>query len=300
MKIIIAGASGFVGKRLTSHLSKTHSIQTVGRGDGSHITWDPQVETENKELNEAISKADVVINLCGAGIADKKWTDEYKKILTESRVSTNNLLAKSIKAAKNQPKLFISASGTPYKHNSGGSSEDSELADGFLANLVRKWEESAMQVQSKNTRVVCVRTGVVLDESGGFLKKISLPFKLGLGGKIGSGNQVIPWISLEDLVNIYAFIIENDVEGCINAAAPTMTLNEKFTKSYGRHVNRPTILPTPVFALKLIYGEELVWELMLKNNHVVPKKLLELGYIFHHNSIDKFFKKDKTAYSNNK
>lgn len=300
MKIIIAGASGFIGTHLVESLKGNNEIVTVGRDKTSDIIWNLNESGPSQHLVDAVSGSNAIINLCGAGIGEKKWTDDYKKVLTSSRIVTTELLVEAIRQAKDKPEVFVCASGTPYKSHSGGSSEDEPLDDSFLAKLVEQWEATAQKASNLGVRVVNIRTGVVLNESGGFLKQIALPFKLCLGGKVGSGHQIFPWISMKDLVNIYDLAITDDhLNGPVNAVSPTMTTNLKFTKSYGRYLNRPTFLPTPVFLLKLIYGEELVNELMLKNNHVVPKKLLDLKFEFSYNSIDKYFKKDKTTDSDN-
>lgn len=281
MKIIIAGASGFIGQSLVKELSKDNEVITVGRGSSSNIVWDPYSQQTNEELLNAVKTADVVINLCGESIAENKWTSLQKQRILDSRIKTGEYLAKHIKLADKKLSLYITSSGISYAYTGTPCGEEAVLDDSFLGEVVNQWEDILVDLKPYCERVVAVRTGVVLDFSGGMLKKLILPFKMGLGGKIGSGQQRMSWIALEDLVGIYKYIIENEnINEVINAVAPEIVTNEQFTKCLGKHFKRPTFLPTPIVALELIYGKELVKELLLKDQQIDCKKLKSVGYKF--------------------
>lgn len=276
MKIAITGVSGFVGTRLKNHfVSKGYQVVDIRRGDLSNID----------SLKSKIDGCDMVINLAGASII-ARWSDEYKKILRSSRLDTTKLLVEAINVSDKKPKLFISTSAVGIFSNSGNYDEEHYIySSDFLGKLCQDWEEMALKAQSDNTRVAIFRFGIVLGRDGGALQKMLTPFKLGLGGTIGNGAQAFSFIHIDDLVNAYDFVIENEnLSGAFNLTAPEPTTNYGLTKSLGFHLNRPTILPVPEFVLKLIFGEGA--KVLTDGQSVRPKRLLDSGFKFKYNNIN--------------
>ena len=296
MKILMTGATGFVGKKLTAKLiSMGHDIHVLTRDKqkaksifpDSHVTafeWKNNLELPPKE---AITGINGVINLMGENIAAKRWSDEQKKILKESRVDATQNLVKLIEQNLNSPlDFFISASAIGiYPVNTTKTlNEESSLGHHFLAKLCKQWEEATRGL-TKTKRKVIVRTGVVLDKTDGALKKMLPPFQLGLGGPIGSGNQMMSWIELDDLVNIYVNAATNtNYSGIFNGVAPTPVDNFEFTKALGHALHRPTIFPVPTLPLKLAFGE--MASVILDSQAVVSKHLPEVGFQFQYENID--------------
>jgi uncharacterized protein (TIGR01777 family) len=285
LKILIAGSSGLVGSQLVPFLTLAgHEVvkltRASGKTDEHSVVWRP----EQSQLDPRICEGyDVIINLCGAGIADKRWTDERKKEIIDSRVLPTKLLANVISRLKNPPKVFINASATGYYGNRGDENitEESAPGAGFLAKVCREWEDAASALKnSSTTRVVFLRTGVVLTPAGGALGKMLPPFYAGLGGVIGSGEQFISWIGIDDLIGIIQEAIINDrLSGPINGVAPNPVNNKDFTNVLGNVINRPTVLNLPKIATKLVFGE-MGEEMLLSGAKVLPKKVEEVGYPF--------------------
>lgn len=306
MLILVTGATGFVGKSLIEKLlSMGHGIHLLTRDPLKAKAIFPQKEViafkwkNNLELPplESIKDINGVINLMGENIAAKRWSDDQKIILKESRVDSTKNLVKLIEKNIDLPlEFFISASAVGiYPVNTPEIlTEDSKLGSNFLAELCKQWEDATIGI-TKTKRKVIIRTGVVFEKNGGALKKMLLPFQLGLGGPIGDGQQMMSWIELSDLVNIYiACATDNNYSGVYNGVAPFPVNNLDFTKALGSALHRPTILPLPKFILKQAFGE--MASVILDSQVVVPKRLQEIGFHFQYETVDKalnaIFKKE--------
>ncbi len=258
MKVAITGASGFVAK----HLVKVFS-------DYVQINRDDTKE----QILQKLKNVDVVINLAGAPII-KRWNEEYKKLLHVSRIQTTKTLVSAIN--ESDVKHFISTSAVGVYKNGVASDETSrELGDDFLASLVKDWEAEAKKCNKKTT---ILRFGVIMGSDGGALAQMLLPFKLGVGGIIGSGEMMTSWIAIDDLMRIYTFVIEKGLEGVFNATSPKPVSNYTFTKALGSVLHRPTLIPVPEFALKLLFGEGA--SVLTDSKEVYPKALIEAGFEF--------------------
>ena len=262
--LAITGANGFVGK----HLQDTFSYVVVLHRDDSVAT-----------LLDKLKGVDVVINLAGAPIV-KRWSESYKKVLFESRVGTTRKLVEAVN--QSEVKYFISTSAIGiYPNNKACDEYTTEYADDFLAKLCKDWEGEALKC-TKPTAIV--RFGVVLGKDGGALKKMLLPFRLGLGGVIGDGKMMTSWIHISDLLKMYQFLIAHKLEGVYNAVSPHPVTNSTFTKALGKTLNRPTLMSLPIFILKAMYGEASC--VLTDSKEVYPKKIEALGFSFEYDTID--------------
>ena len=296
MKILITGATGFVGKKLTAKLlamgpeihiltrDKQKAESIFPKGSITAFEWKNNLELPPLS---AISGINGVINLMGENIAAKRWTDEQKKILKESRVDSTQILVKRLEENLSNPlDFFISASAIGIYPVNGQKvlTEESHLGQTYLAELCKMWEEATNGL-TKVKRKIIIRTGVVLEKSDGALKKMLPPFQLGLGGPIGDGNQMMSWIELDDLVNLYvSAVTDSKYIGIYNGVAPTPVNNFDFTKALGHALHRPTILPVPVLPLKLAFGE--MASVILDSQSVISKRLPEVGFNFQYKTID--------------
>jgi len=296
MKILITGATGFVGKELTDKLlANGHEIIVLTRNkqkaeslfSGKKIsayTW-----TNNLEMPpaEALQGIQGVINLMGENIGAHRWSNDQKIKLKQSRVDSTKNLVKQIEQTLNSPlEFFIQASavGIYPTNNHKVLNEDSHAGFGYLADLCKEWEE-AINALTKTKRKTIIRTGVVLEKTDGALKKMLPPFQLGLGGPIGDGDQMMSWIHLQDLVEIYAQAVSDEkYSGIINAVAPAPVNNFDFTKALGQALHRPTLFPVPTLPLKLAFGE--MSSIILDSQAVVSKRLDELNFHFKYPSVD--------------
>ena len=270
-KIAMSGASGFVGSHLTGafHAEK-YEVLPLGRKD---FTLPPEV------LAERIDGADIIINLAGAPIIEK-WTEAYKKVMYESRVDVTRKLVHACSIANQKPKLFVSTSAVGYYAAEGTHTEEHYVkANDFLGNLAHEWEQEALKAGGLGIRTVIFRFGVVLGKDGGALKKMLLPFKLGMGGTIGNGKQPFSWVHIKDLIRAYQTVIENSAyEGIYNLTAANPTTNKGFTQALGKALCRPTFFPVPKFVLRLKFGEGS--QILTKGQNVLPKKLMDSGFTF--------------------
>lgn len=295
MKILITGATGFVGKNLTDQLVREgHEIHVLTRDIHKAKAYFPQSSvsafqwTNNLELPpaEAVQGINGVINLMGESIAAKRWSDDQKRILKESRVDSTKNLIKQIENVLNSPlDFFVSASAVGiYPVNLPKVlDEDSKTGHTYLAELCKMWE-AATDGLTKCKRIVIIRTGVVLEKDGGALAKMLPPFKLGLGGPIGDGNQMMSWIHRDDLVSIYVkAATDNTYTGVINGVTHAPVNNFDFTKALGAALHRPTLIPVPTLPLKLAFGE--MSTVILDSQAVVSKRLPELGYQYKYETI---------------
>lgn len=290
MKILISGPSGLVGTTLIPTLiAKNHEVFKLVRKtpkSADEIQWD--AEKGFSEIEQAkLEGFDAVIHLAGDNIASENWSPEKKKIMVESRVLGTRLLVDALKKCQKPPKIFISASAEGfYGRNTGDSilTEDSPKGEDFLGNLCAKWEAEAQKAESF-ARVVRLRISVVLAKGGGAIEKMLTPFKLGVGGALGSGKQWFPWIAIDDLIEVIHFVLENEISGAINTTSSNPVTNYEFTKTLGKVLHRPTIFAVPEFAIKLMFGE-MGENLLLKGCRVVPKRLEELGYKFKFENLE--------------
>lgn len=268
MKIAITGASGFVGKALQKTFPDTISIQR---------------EDDEAAILEKLKGVDVVINLAGAPII-KRWSDPYKKVLRESRIHTTDRLVSAID--QSDVKHFISTSAIGIYPSDVRCDESCDAyADDFLGSLAEEWEEEAHKC-SKPTAVL--RFGVILGKDGGALEQMITPFRLGVGGIIGDGKMMTSWIHMDDLIGIYKHLMEKRLTGVFNATSPHPVTNYTFTKALGKALRRPTILPIPEFALRIMYGEAA--SVLTESKEVYPKKILDEGYRFLYTDIEKALK----------
>jgi uncharacterized protein (TIGR01777 family) len=273
--IAISGASGFVGTHLTNFFkSFGYEVSKISREELANSSL----------LSQKFEQTDIVINLSGANIIHR-WNDEYKKELYHSRIDTTQKIVTAIQNASNKPKVLISTSAVGiYSNKQINSEEDCDYGKNFLARLCKTWEDEALKAKN-DTRVVIFRFGIVLGKNGGALQSMLLPFKLGLGGTIGNGNQYFSFVHIEDLKNAFKFVIEQEtLSGAFNLGAPQPTTNKGLTKALGKTLNRPTLLPVPEFVLKLIYGEGS--SVLTDGQSMIPQRLEENGFKFQFKTIE--------------
>ena len=292
-KIAISGSSGLIGKELESQLKANgHDILRLVRRKSdkpNDIFWDP---TGAESSDEQLEGLDAIIHLAGEPIANGRWTKKLKKKILSSRVDGTKSLVEAISRLKSPPAAFLSASAIGFYGAQCGEEiidETGSKGGGFLADVCEAWEEASRSKKLEHTRLVNLRIGVVLDKDGGALGKMLLPFKMGVGGTLGSGSQWMSWISLKDVTRAIIYALEsNDISGPINLVSPNPVKNKKFTKALGKALKRPTILPAPEFAMKMAFGE-MGTETILSDQRIVPNQLLQHGFEFEHPKIDDAF-----------
>ena len=291
MKILIAGSRGLVGTELVSFLKhQGHEVFKLSRSKKENetdvITWDP----ETGYLNEAdLDGFDAVVNLAGENIANGRWTEKQKEKIKNSRINSTTLLAKALTKVKNPPRVFVCASAIGFYGDRPDEvlNENSVPVRGdFLSETCVKWEEACSPALEAGVRIVNTRFGIILSPKGGAMAKLLLPFQLGLGGQIGNGEQVMSWISLDDVIYALNFVIQNEsISGPVNFTAPNPVTNLEFTKTLGKVLQRPTIFPVPGFGIKLILGE-MADALLLSSQKVKPAKLESAGYEFAYKNLE--------------
>jgi uncharacterized protein (TIGR01777 family) len=288
MKILVSGGTGLVGRALVNALVKEKNEVVLLTRSASvstpKILWDPQREQVDASRLEGF---DAVVHLAGENIASHRWTPAVKGRIMESRSQGTAFLAKTLTGLAHPPKVLISASAIGIYGDRGEErlTDESPAGTGFLAEVCRVWESASAPVSAKGIRVAHLRLGVVLSPEGGALKKMILPFQLGLGGKIGSGQQWWSWVSLRDVVGAIQHVLQTDtLSGPVNVTAPSPVTNQEFTQTLGRVLRRPTLFPLPAFMAKLVLGE-MANPLLLASARVEPKKLLESGYVFRHPTL---------------
>lgn len=287
MRILMAGASGFLGTALRSHLTLAgHDVTQLVRGEPStpdQVRWDPYRGVLDPA---AVASSDAVINLAGAPIAHWPWTSGYKRKILESRLATGRTIATAIADLDQRP-AWVNASGIGYYGDRGDEvlDEGSTNGAGFLAEVVRQWEASTEPARSAGARVCMIRTAVVLDSDGGALKLMKLPFQLGIGGRIGDGRQWFPTVSLTDyLAAVTRMATDASLDGPFNVTGPVPATNADFTKALGRQLGRPTFMRAPGFAVRTVAGE--VSGEVLGSIRATPRRLDEVGFEFAHPTIE--------------
>ena len=287
-RIAVTGASGLIGTALVGYLkSQGHTVQRLVRRaavSSEEITWDPIAGTVDME---ALAGVDAVIHLAGAGVSDKRWTKKYKSEILNSRLLGTTTIAKAVTIVK--PQVFISASAIGWYGESGNRAviESDRVGDDFLAAVCREWESAADL--AGDVRTVKLRTGLVLDPTGGALGKMLPLFRFGLGGKLSNGKQWWSWITLHDQIRAIAFLLENKVSGPVNLTSPNPVTNSEFTAGLARAMHRPALFPVPAFALKIVLGGFSAE--VLGSKKVMPQVLTEAGFTFDYPHISSALEK---------
>lgn len=288
MKVAIAGASGLVGSALIPVLKSmgaqiTRMVRSKPKSD--ELEWHPN---EAEMSPGSLDGFDTIINLAGENIAGGRWTDDQKRKIRESRINGTRLLSEAIAKLSPKPRVFICASATGIYGDRDDEvlDEQSESGGGFLAGVCREWEKATEPASKAGVRVVNLRLGPIIAREGGMLAKLLTPFKMGMGGKVGSGRQYISWIAIDDVIQAIKLAIEDaSIHGALNIVSPNPVTNEEFTKTLGHVLNRPTALAMPAFAARLAFGE-MADEMLLASQKVLPKKLINAGFMFKYPELE--------------
>jgi uncharacterized protein (TIGR01777 family) len=295
MRIVIAGGSGFLGRPLAAALAADgHDVVTLTRGDGPRrgqtrsraVRWTPGGDTGPWAAES--DGAGAVVNLAGESIAGRRWSAAHKQRILDSRVHATRSLVSAIQAAEAPPPVFLSGSAVGYYGPRGDEviAEDTPPGSDFLAGVCVQWEAEAMLAAGDRTRVVCIRTGIVLEKDGGALPQMLPPFTFGAGGPVGSGRQYWPWIHRDDWIGLVRWAIQTpDAAAALNATAPNPVTNADFARALGRAMHRPAFMPAPAFALRLMLGE-MADALLLSGQRAVPAKAERLGFAFRYPRVD--------------
>lgn len=287
MRVVVTGSSGLIGTALVTGLhSVGHDVVRLVRRRpraSDEVFWDPARD----EIDlDGLGRVDGAVHLAGAGVGDHRWTEEYKRTIRDSRVGSARTLVRALLAQDDAPRVLVSGSAVGFY----GSRGDEELTErspggrGFLADLVRDWEAATEPAARAGIRVALARTGLVLSPHGGALGRMLPLLRLGVAGPLGSGRQYWPWITLDDEVAALQFLLDGDLSGPVNLAAPNPARNRELTAALGRALHRPTLLPAPAPALRLVLGE--FAEDVLASQRVLPQRLLEAGFRFRHRTVE--------------
>ncbi len=288
MKILIAGSSGLIGSALTKYLeSNGHQVLPLVRKETSKggILWDPV----NRSIDtEELEGFDAALNFAGENIAGSRWSEKKKERILNSRVKSTKFLCETLKKLQHPPKVLLNASALGYYGNvpEGTATESTPAGEGFLAHVCQEWESATEGLMGEDIRIVLLRTGIVLSSKGGALKRMLAPFKMGLGGTIGSGDQYMSWIDIEDEVRaIYHCLTTESLRGPVNLTAPNPVTNREFAKTLGKVLRRPAMLPMPAPLARLVFGE-MADEMMLTGAKIIPEKLQSTGFAFKYPSLE--------------
>jgi uncharacterized protein len=287
MKILVTGATGLIGRSLCRSLTDDgHVVSAVSRSPskpkGLEAAEIHQWDTQSGPLSSAaLDGVDAVVNLVGEPIDARRWSDQQKRLIRDSRVVTTRNLVEGLRLVERKPTVFVSGSAVGFYGDRGDEQleETAPAGQGFMSEVCEEWEREAGRATELGMRVVQVRTGVVLSAEGGALKKMLAPFKLGVGGPLGSGKQWFPWIHIKDIVGIFRHaILTGTLAGPVNGVAPQPVTNGEFTRELGHALHRPAFLPVPEMALKVLMGE--MSAVLFGSQRVVPKAALDSGYEF--------------------
>ena len=287
MRILITGGTGFIGQFLCPRLAAAgHEVVVLSRQSKPRL---PEGVVRSVKRLDGLQAGDfdAAINLAGEPIADGRWTESRKKLLLDSRVETTSRLVQWMASSGARPKVLVSASAVGYYGDQGDRPIDEATAPapGFTYELCAAWEREALRAEPLGVRVCIARIGAVLDRGGGALQKMLPAFWMGVGGRLGSGRHYFPWIHREDMAAILQWLMENpNARGAYNCGAPEPVTNAEFTRALGRAIRRPTVMPMPAAALKLLFGE--VAEILLGSQRMLPKRLLTEGFEFRYPDID--------------
>ena len=290
-KIVVAGGSGFIGEPLVRRLlARGDEVAVLTRNPskvhaGRALAWDPAAEGS---WMDGVAAADVVINLAGENVGGGRWTEARKRRVVESRVLATTALVNTMRRQTGKSRTFISASAIGFYGDRGNEpiDERSPAGTGFLPEVTKRWEELAREAEPF-ARVVILRFGIVLAANGGALAKLLLPFRLGAGGPMGSGNQWMSWIDREDALRMIEWSIDHETtRGFYNATAPNPSTNRDFARTLGRVLHRPAFMPTPAFALRLALGSGMANEMLLSGQRVLPARAMEEGFTFAHPELE--------------
>jgi len=287
MYVAMTGAGGLVGSAVAAMLSdRGHKLTRLVRRQAreGEVTWDPAASAWDAS---ALAGVEAVVHLAGENIASGRWTSAVKAKIRDSRVKGTRVLCEGLARMASPPRVLVVASAIGYYGSRGEEllDENSPPGTGFLAEVVRDWEAASQPAEAAGIRVVRLRIGVVLSPKGGALAKMLTPFKLGGGGIVGSGKQYFSWIALDDVAGAILYALESDVSGRVNCVAPGAVTNQEFTRVLGRVLNRPTVIPLPAFAVRLVLGE-MGQELLLASTRVEPQRLLAAGYKFQYPTLE--------------
>lgn len=296
MKVLISGSSGLVGSALCQRLEAEPDCEIVRLvrkqspdTQQTSVVWNP---AEGQLEPQAFDGVDVVVHLGGVNIAGKRWSPEVKQKIFNSRFQSTSLLATKLATLEQKPSVFLCASAVGFYGDRGEErlDESSPRGEGFLADVCQAWEQATQPAQDAGMRVVNMRFGMILDRKGGALGQMLTPFKMGVGGRLGSGKQYWSWIALPDVINALQFCLNHsELAGPVNFVAPDEVTNLEFTKTLGKVLSRPTCLPVPAWGVKTAFGE-MGQELMLTSARVVPKKLIEAGFQFQYPQLEDAFR----------
>ena len=295
--ILITGATGLIGKKIVNSLEQRgENVIIATQNFSSAKNLFPNLKNI-VPLNEIDSlsneRIDGIINLAGTNLGARRWNKNFKKEIYDSRIKTTRNIVSLIQQMKNKPEVLINASGVDLYGDTGNNEvdENSPASDTFIAQLVKDWEQEAMRAQQLNVRVVLIRTGFVISRESSALAKMVLPFKLFFGGYAGNGRKYFSWIDIEDVCNVYMFVLDNkNISGAVNAASPIPVTMKEFSKRLGKVLHRPSIIHVPGFILKILYGEST--SMILTGRKAIPKKLLESGFKFRYVDVTDSLEKE--------
>jgi uncharacterized protein (TIGR01777 family) len=290
MHIAVTGSTGLLGSALVAHLTAAgHAITRVVRSDPAgpgEIRWDiPRGAIDV----EGLRGVDAVVHLAGEGIAERRWTDEQKRRILESRTQGTSLVAETLAGMDDGPRTLLSASAIGYYGDRGDAvlTEDSGPGEGFLPEVCKAWEAAADPARDAGVRVVHPRIGIVQTPDGGALGKLLPLYKVGLGGRLGSGKQYWPWVGIEDILGLVEHaLVTPDLEGPVNAVAPSPVTNAEYTKTLAAVLNRPAVLPVPRFGPAILLGRELAQSLLFDSARILPERAEQSGYTFRHTNLE--------------